>query len=193
MSQIVIGPGTGLGVSALVPHAAGWVAIEGEGGHRDLAAATEEEWQLLCALRRRLGHVSADQILSGGGLARIHRAHCELAEQAVEEISTQEVVARSLDGDPLARRTTRAFSHMLGRVVGDTALTLGAVGGIYLGGGVIARMQTAFAVDGFVEGLLDKGQMRSYLEAIPVRLILDPIAALRGAAEWSAARLSDEE
>lgn len=74
------------------------------------------------------------------------------------------------------------FSRQLGAIAGDLALTLGARGGVYLGGGVLHGLDATFDLGLFREGFLDKGRFRGYLEPIPVRLVLNPTAALLGAA-----------
>ena len=186
---LVIGPGTGLGVSALLPNGSGWQAIEGEGGHRDLAATTSQEWQLLGHLRQEFGHVSAERVLSGSGLVNLYQAFRAIDGLApLPDLGASSVVERAVEGEPTALQTTRTFSRLLGRIVGDATLIFGAVGGVYLGGGVLPRMAATFDVDIFLESLFDKGRFEGYLKAIPVHLILDPVAALRGAAQWSTLR-----
>ena len=74
----VIGPGTGLGVSAFVPSASGGAMIAGEGGHVTMAPATAQESALLDLMRSRFDHVSAERVLSGPGLVNLYNAMCEL-------------------------------------------------------------------------------------------------------------------
>jgi len=179
----LIGPGTGLGVGALVPVGAGWRAIAGEGGHRDLAAASEREWQVVGRLAARFGHVSAERAVSGPGLSNLHRALCELAHRAIEELEPSEVATRAREGgDVEAVEAAGLFSGWLGAVAGDLALTLGARGGVYLGGGVISGLGAAFDRRRFVHRFEGKGRFEGYLQQIPIRHILSSDAALLGAA-----------
>ncbi len=179
----LLGPGTGLGVSALIPVAQGWIALPTEGGHRDLAATTEREWQIVERLQRRYGHVSAERVLSGPGLINLYRAICELDGVEPSATEPEGVVARSMTASCVAcDEAVAVFSRQLGAVAGDLALTLGARGGVYLGGGVLHGMDSTFDVGLFREGFLDKGRFREYVDSIPVRMVLNPTAALLGAA-----------
>lgn len=176
----VIGPGTGLGVAGLVHCGEGWTALPGEGGHVTLAAASDEEAQLLAALRRKYGHVSAERVLSGAGLVELYR-WC--AGEPDFAIAPREVSERALQGtDAPARRAIALFFDLLGTVAGNLALTLGARGGIYLTGGILPRMPQALAGSRFRERFLDKGRFRGYLEAVPTRLVIHPFPAFKGLA-----------
>lgn len=179
----LLGPGTGLGVSALIPVAQGWIALPTEGGHRDLAASTEREWKIFERLQSRFGHVSAERALSGPGLVNLYRAICEIDGVDSDLPDPESVAAEAAAGTgATSAEAARVFSRLLGRVAGDLALTIGARGGLFLGGGVIGAMGAAFSDDLFVEGFLDKGRFGAYLGPIPVRLVLHPTAALLGAA-----------
>jgi glucokinase len=179
----VLGPGTGLGVSALVPVPGAPVALSTEGGHRDLAASTEREWAIIERLQRRFGRVSAERVLSGPGLVNLHWAIRDLAGLEAEAYEPEDVVRGANEGSCAAcSEAVRFFSRQLGAVAGDLALTLGARGGVFVGGGVVPRMGEAFEIDLFREGFLEKGRFRRYLEPIPVRLITGATTALLGAA-----------
>ena len=67
---LVIGPGTGLGVAALVPAGDAVQVIEGEGGHVSYAPRNPAEEIILAHLAKKLGHVSAERIVSGPALNR---------------------------------------------------------------------------------------------------------------------------
>lgn len=179
----LLGPGTGLGVSALVPVAQGWVALPTEGGHRDLAVTTAREWAILERLQQRFGRVSTERVLSGPGLVNLYQAICELDELEPQADQPEGVVGRAMtESCDASREAVAVFSRQLGAVAGDLALTLGARGGIFLGGGVLQGMDTTFDIELFREGFLDKGRFRDYVEPIPVRMVLNPTAALLGAA-----------
>lgn len=179
----LIGPGTGLGVAGLVPADGGWVALPGEGGHRDLAPATAREWRIFERLAERFGHVSAERALSGPGLVSLYEAVCAADGREPERLTPAEVSARAAAGACAAsREATELFSGWLGAVAGDLALTLGARGGVFLGGGSLERMGAAFDRDRFLARFLAKGRFEGYLRAIPVDLVRHPFPALLGAA-----------
>lgn len=179
----LLGPGTGLGVSGLIPAGDGWVPLGGEGGHRDLAAASEREWRLVAALAARFGHVSVERAISGPGLVWLYEAICGLDGRAVEADSPAEVAARALRGGcAAAAEATRQFSAWLGAVAGDLVLTLGARGGLYLGGGVLERLGAAFDRAQFLARFGAKGRFADYLRPVPIRRILSAQATLVGAA-----------
>lgn len=202
----VLGPGTGLGVGGLVPvigapsapatgssasltarpgvdAATRWIPLASEGGHRDLAATTNREWQILGALADRFGHVSAERVLSGPGLAALYHALATVdGDSAPDEPTPADIAPRAAAGDPIARETLELFATWLGAVAGDLALTLGARGGMYLAGGIVPKLGAQFRRDLFLGRYFAKGRFRSYLEAIPLYLVTHPTAALIGAA-----------
>lgn len=172
----VLGPGTGLGVSGLMPAGSTWFPISGEGGHVTLAAADEREEEVLRALRRQYGHVSAERVLSGPGLLALYRV---VANGAAAN-SPLDVTRRADDGEPKALETLELFFRFLGTVGSDVALTLGALGGVYLGGGMLPAMRDRLTASGFAERFAAKGRFTAYLEKVPVHLITADTPALRG-------------
>jgi glucokinase len=183
----LIGPGTGLGVSGLLPtHAPGrWVALQGEGGHVTLAAANAREAAVLQVLRERFGHASAERAVSGQGLEALHAALVVLAGPPTgAALTAAEISERALAGaDAPCVEALALFCAFLGNVAGNLALTLGARGGVYIGGGIVPRLGDAFARSPFRERFEDKGRFRGYLEPIPVWVIVSEVSpALRGAA-----------
>ncbi len=179
----VIGPGTGLGVGGVVQTAQAWVALPGEGGHATLAAGDDFESELLARVRREHAHVSAERLLSGLGLPTLLQAVAGVLGQAAEPLATPQIVARAVAGDDLlCRRTIEVFCALLGGFAGNVALTLGARGGLYIGGGIVPRLGDLFFASAFHQRFVAKGRYRDYLAAIPVALITDTLAALGGAA-----------
>ena len=171
----LIGPGTGLGVSGLLPAGAAgrWVALGGEGGHVTLAAGNEREAAVLQLLRREFGHASAERAVSGQGLVAVHAALCELDGLP----TTMPITASEISANGLSDRNTQCvealdlFCAFLGSVAGNLALTLGARGGVYIGGGIVPRLGGAFEQSRFRSCFEDKGRFRAYLEPIPVFVI----------------------
>jgi glucokinase len=178
--RTVVAVGTGLGVATVVDTGGGEVVLPSEGGHRDLAAAGRREWQVVEWLADRLGgHVSAERVLSGPGLAQLHAALSALAGGG-PALPAEQVGPRALAGEPRAREAMSLFAGWLGAFAGDLALTVGARGGVYLAGGVVPALGAAFDTAAFTERFLAKGRFRAWLSAVPVRLVLDGQAALRG-------------
>ena len=173
--KALIGAGTGLGVSGLMPTDANdhWVAIAGEGGHVTLAAQTESEYRVIELIRQRYGHVSAERVLSGQGLVDLYLALRQMQkQQPVDVAGAAEITAWALqDKDPLALQSIDMFAGFLGSVTGDLALTLGARGGVYLGGGIVPRWLGWFETSQFRERFEAKGRFNAYLKDIPVWVI----------------------
>lgn len=180
----VLGPGTGLGVSALIPSAGGaWTALDTEGGHVTMAAANEREARILERLRGQFDHVSAERVLSGQGLVNLYQAIAALSgHQAV--FSTPDVISkRGLDGScPISREAVETFFAMMGTVAGNLALSLGAKGGVYIAGGILPRMADAFRLSAFRTRFEAHGRFQPYLAAIPTWLITHPLPAFIGLA-----------
>lgn len=168
----VLGAGTGLGVSGLIPTGSGFVPLQGEGGHVTLFGTNEREQAVVNILQRRFQHVSAERVLSGPGLVNLYEALSELADREPEALSPNEITRRGLaDSDPLCRETLNLFCAFFGSVSGNLALTLGAVGGVYIGGGIIPRLGPFFAASAFRERFAAKGRYASYLAPIPAYII----------------------
>jgi glucokinase len=181
----LLGPGTGLGVSGLLRGAEGReFVISGEGGHVTLAAADEDEAAVLAWLRQRFGHVSAERALSGQGLENLYHAWSAVHGHTALELPASQISQRALDGsDPACDAAVELFLNLLGTVAGNLALTLGALGGVYIGGGIVPRLGERIDRSGFRRRFEDKGRFSAYLGRIPVHVIQPgELPALRGAA-----------
>ena len=180
-AKLVIGPGTGLGVAGLVPSACGWIPVAGEAGHIDLAAQSdlgEEIWRQLSAH----GRVSAETIVSGPGLARLHRAVCATSGTEIEDMKPEQVTADADGGDRLATETMNHFACAFGRAAGDLALVFMAQGGVYLSGGIAPRVIRYLNGGGFREAFEDKAPHEAIMRGIPVYVVTAPEPALDGLA-----------
>lgn len=182
-TRAVVGPGTGLGVAGLVHTGEGWAALAGEGGHVTLAAGDDFEAEVIAQVRREFDHVSAERLLSGIGLPLLHRAVAAVTGQGAAPLPTEAIVQQGVAGsDAVCARTIDTFCAMLGAFAGNVALTLGARGGLYIGGGIVPRFADLFGRSRFRERFESKGRFRPYLAAIPTALIVEPHATLTGAA-----------
>ena len=179
----LLGPGTGLGVSGLLPQGDGrWSALSGEGGHVTLAATDEHEAAILAVLRQRFGHVSAERVLSGAGLVNLYGALCAVHGVAAPELSPSGVTDAALDGtDALCVQAVQRFTAFLGNAAGNLALTLGARGGVYIGGGIVPRLGEHFDAALFRQHFESKGRFADYLKAMPTSVITAAAPALIGA------------
>lgn len=183
----VVGPGTGLGVGGLVPAGGSGVPIDGEGGHVTLPAETEREVAVAAILRARHGSVSAETVLSGPGLSRLHQAVSALHRGEGETLSPEQICARARHGtDAICVEAVRMFCDLLGAFAGNVALTLGARGGVVLGGGILPSIADLLAASDFRRRFEGKPPMTEYLSPIATELITAATPALHGAAAWLA-------
>lgn len=179
---LVIGPGTGLGVGSLLRLGGKyWHALPGEGGHVDLPVGNAREAAIHQYIHGQIGHVSAETVLSGGGLVRLYQAICALDGENPRHTSPAQITDAALGGEPRARAVIEQFCRFLGRVAGNNVLTLGARGGVYIVGGVIPRFAELFLRSGFTASFGDKGCMSGYFEGVPVWLVTAEFSGLLGA------------
>ena len=194
-AKAVVAPGTGLGVSGLVPaEDGGFAAVEGEGGHRTLAAHDSREWAVVTALAERFGHASAERALSGPGIEAIWRALGSIDDARCEREKTAAEIARDAFAgrDPIAEETIAVFTGLLGSMAGDLALTLGARGGVYIAGGIVSGWGDRFDAGRFLERFSAKGRFRTYLSAVPVHVVTHPFPGLVGVERLLAHRVTGE-
>ncbi|MFD1217607.1 MULTISPECIES: glucokinase [Microbulbifer] len=181
----VLGPGTGLGVAAIIHEAGRYRVVPGEGGHANLSAGSERELELLQILARTQLPVYNEYVLSGGGLVNLYRAVCALHGRQPEELTPPDVSGRGLDGsDPLCRETLIDFLNFLGSAAGDAALYYVARGGIFLGGGVLPRIESLLPESEFEQRFVTKGRLGDWLQGVRVEVLKAGYPALIGAAAW---------
>jgi glucokinase len=166
----LLGSGSGLGVSGLIPSGDGWISLGSEGGHTSFAPRDEDEIAVLRHALTKHEHVSFERLVSGPGLELIHEA---LAGQpAGEPLSATEITRRALEEhDAPCHKTLAVFCNMLGTAAGNLALTLGATGGLYIGGSIVPRLGSYFDRSGFRQRFEDKGRLRAYVASIPTYVI----------------------
>lgn len=183
-ARVVLGPGRGMGVAALVRSGSSWMAIGGEGGHASFAPEDRREMDLVERMREAPGaHVSVERMVSGPGLARLYGVLSARGGSPVVPLSAQEVVSRALaGGDAVAEAALDHFVAWLGRFAGDMALVYGARGGVYLGSGIAPNILGALDTPAFRSAFASKGRLFTYLEAVPVHVIKAADAGLKGAA-----------
>ena len=180
----LIGPGTGLGVSSLVRSRRGdWVPISGEGGHVSLSPTCERDVNILRVLWRQHAHVSAERVISGMGLLNLYRAICQLNGTDPEPLEVAQVTQRGLTANDVAcEEALVCLCRLLGNTAANLALTLGARGGIYIGGGVVEHLGDYFAQSCFRAAFEAKGRFESYMKRIPTYVIRAHQPALIGCA-----------
>lgn len=165
--QIVFGPGTGLGIAALVPSGTGWQVVPTEGGHASFGPASEDEDDIFARLRAECGSVSVETVLSGPGLERLHRA----MHGGSDLLSAADIVARAHRGEDRPLATAMMFVRLFGRFAGDLALLFKALGGVYVGGGVARRIGPLLDAPSFRAAFENHPPYSSLLKTIATTLI----------------------
>ncbi len=181
-SMAIFGPGTGLGVSQLVPTEKGWLAVDGEGGHVDFAPVDEEDLVVWRFLRRSFEHSSAEEVLSGRGLVHTYLAFCQSEGVEATFDTPAQVTEAALAGScPISERSLHQFCRMMGSFAGNLALTMGAFGGVFIAGGVVQHFLPFLKDSEFRNRFEAKGRFRGYVSAIPTFVITEPDHGLLGA------------
>lgn len=190
--RVVLGAGTGLGQSIMVWQGGHYEALPTEGGHAGFAPATSLQDELLQFLRERHGRVSCERLISGPGLVSIYeflRNRGEITEAPAVALALRsgdpgEAISRAaMDmNDPLASAALDLFIEIYGAHAGDLALTAGASGGVYIAGGIAAKILPRLRGGAFVRAFNDKGRLRSLVESIPVSIVTADTVGLIGAA-----------
>jgi glucokinase len=190
----LIGAGSGLGVSGLIPAEDGWVALGTEGGHTSFSPRDERELDILRYAMTQHSHVSFERIVSGPGLELTYRALLHRAGRAVQALPAPEITRLALeDSDAVCVEALEAFCAMLGTAASNLAVTQGAMGGVFIGGGIVPRLGTWFDRSPFRARFEDKGRFSEYLRAIPTYVITAEHATLDGASAVLAKQLQDIE
>jgi glucokinase len=186
--RVVLGPGTGLGVGALVRARDTWVPVPGEGPHIDLGPVTDRDMAIWPNIERVLGRITAEAVISGPGMLRLYKAICR-TDGIEPRLSTQEVVTASglAGSDGQAVETLTLFTTYLGRVAGDLALIFMAYGGVFLGGGIAAKIAPILKAGHFRRAFTAKAPYDGLLERMATAIIVKEDAALGGIAGFARA------
>ncbi|AQG98038.1 glucokinase [Burkholderia sp. KK1] len=188
----LLGPGTGLGVSGLIPADDRWIALGSEGGHATFSPFDEREDLVMRFARRKFPHVSFERVCAGQGLELIYRALAERDKVSVaDDFTAADVTHRALQGEALALQTVNCFCAILGTFAGNIAVTLGALGGIYIGGGIVLKLGELFHKSPFRERFEAKGRFQQYLSGIPTYIITAEYPAFLGVSAILSEQLSN--
>jgi len=178
----VLGPGTGLGVSCILPGHPPRI-IPTEGGHTAFAPQTDVEIEVLSYWLKRLGYVSAETLISGPGLFRLYTALCEIwGEAAVCTREDEVVAAAEANPNSVARKTVILFCNILATFAGNTAFTMGAIGGVVIAGGVTRHISRFIPESDFTSRFRERKHGSWFVKDISVRLMKAHFVALYGAA-----------
>jgi len=179
----VLGPGTGLGVSGVIPTLDGFVTLGSEGGHVNFAPADEREFAVLQLAWREWKHVSNERLISGPGMEIVYRALAHRNGVNAKTRDSAAIIAGALEEkDALCIETLECFCGMLGSAAANLAVTLGAFGGIFIGGGIVPRMGEWFKSSPFRARFEAKGRFSEYIAEIPTFVISTPHVAFDGVA-----------
>jgi len=181
--KAVLGPGSGLGMSVLLPEGEqGWRVLASEGGHTDLAPGNHLEQELLTMLMAEHGTVCWETVLSGPGLVRLHQAVCRLWGLPVEPLTAEEISARGVAvDDPVCHQTLEMFFGLLGAAAGNLALTVCA-DAVYIGGGIVPALAGFARESPLRRRFEERAELGNLMKPIPLLLILDTHPGLIGAA-----------
>ncbi len=185
-TKVVLGPGTGLGVAALIESNGVWRALPSEGGHIELAATTAREAEVFALLRRRLGRVSAEFVVSGMGLAHLDAAFAETDGTPYVPRDGAEVERAARAGEARALDVMTLFADALARFAGDMAVTFVARGGVYIAGGIVPKIVDRLDPGRFREAFEAKAPHQALMAGIATGVILEQDPGLFGCLAYAA-------
>jgi glucokinase len=186
-ARVVFGPGTGLGVAALVPNGARWQVVPTEGGHVSFGPALDEEEAVFARLRATHGAVSAEVILCGPGLERLYA----VMHGRTDAPACADIIASAHTGDSASRACVMMFVRLFGRFAGDLALMFKALGGVYVGGGVARRIGALLDDACFRQTFENHPPYTHLLQRIPTLLITLDEPGLLGCAAVAEEMMSE--
>ena len=187
--RLVVGAGTGLGVAQLFWCGGGYRAYASEGGHVQFAPTDTLQAELLAYMQSQFQRVSYERLVSGPGLARIYAFLGQRSQRDAAELHTileqadpaAAIALLAQEGDALAEQALALFMAIYGSVVGDLALVSLAYGGIYIAGGIAAKLADKMREGPFMANYENKGRMSPLVRQMPVSIILNQDVGLLGA------------
>ncbi len=183
LNVAVLGPGTGLGVGALLARRGRFMSIESEGGHTNFAPGNPQEAAVLQQLWREYSHVSNERLISGMGLVNLYRALAVIEGETARDLKPEQITQAAASGqDALCCRTVECFCAILGSVAGDAALLLGAWDGVYFTGGMSPVLLPWLRKPAFRQRFEAKGRRSAIMAKIACAVVTHPDAGLLGAA-----------
>jgi glucokinase len=182
-AMAVLGPGTGLGVSGAIYAGDYWLPLQGEGGHVSYGPLNDRESAVIRIIGKHYAHVSAETLVSGRGLVLLYESIAQCDGVDYESLSPEQIANKALKkSDVSAAEALAMFCGILGSIAGNLALTLGARGGVFVGGGIIPKLGDYFDTSLFRTRFENKGRFSQYLAEIPTYVISSKYPALTGAA-----------
>lgn len=179
----VLGPGTGLGVSGAICAGDYWLPLQSEGGHVSYGPLTDREMAVIDVIRRHHDHVSAESLVSGPGLVLLYESIVKCDGVKHELLSAEQITNKALQGtNTSAEEAVAMFCGILGAIAGNLALTLGARGGVFVGGGIVPKLGGYFSKSSFRSRFEYNSRFGQYLAEIPTYVISSKYPALIGAA-----------
>ena len=185
--RLAVGPGTGLGVAALADAGGRYLPLSSEGAHVGFGPLSREEERLFRQVERVEGRITAEALLSGPGLARLHTARMVLQDRSAPPSDAAAITAAAL-ADPKgdAAETVRLFLALFARFAGDLAITFRAEGGVFIGGGIVPRLMPLLDPQAFRMNFEAKAPVSGLAQKCPTAVI-QAEAALIGMAAYGAA------
>jgi len=182
-NRLVIGAGTGLGVAPIYQQSGHFYPQPSEGGHLDFAPLNNEQEELRHWFRHHLARVTYENLLSGSGLENLYQFYFEQQdiEKTTPHLTATEIHALADKNDVVASAAMNTFVNIYGAFVGNLALIFPAYAGIYIAGGIGAKIARWMTSPAFTAHFLDRGQMRAMVEKMPIHLVMDDLVGLKGA------------
>ncbi len=199
----ILGAGTGLGMARGLLSNEGWIALPSEGGHREFAPRSDDEWALVQWLKRDLSleRISVERVVSGTGLGHVMNWMLQQSKNAKHPLQEKAKAWRwntpgqpdyhdlpastcqyAEAGDPISKAAMTLWLSAYGAAAGDLALQELCTGGLWIGGGTAEKNQDGLKSNHFLNAMRQKGRFQPFLEQLTVRAVIDPEAGLFSAA-----------
>ncbi len=188
-NRLVVGAGTGLGVSPVINCFGSFIPQVSEGGHLDFAPLNACQIELLSWLHQKWHHVSYERILSGKGLESLYFFfNMKACGRVHKSIKADEIHDLALSEDAVALRTLDRFVEIYGAYIGNLALIWKSVAGIYIAGGIATKIQDWMEKPAFINAVVDKGRVAKQVKEQPIYLVTNERLGLLGSVAYVKAR-----